>query len=204
VREALVALEIAGFVEVRTGSGAFVTRRLPPAEARQGMLPGAGRLADAGPSPFEIIAARRMVEPAVAAQAAAAATRADLARIAEADAIYERHRAGTHWERLEADRLFHLRIAEATHNAIIVPIVESLWSDMFGPIFEVLSARGGGAAEKLVTMHDHRTILGCIERRDGVGAEAAMLAHLVHAEMKLLRSQAPEAEGAGTEAAAAR
>jgi hypothetical protein len=51
---------------------------------------------------------------------------------------------------------------------------------------------------KVLTMHDHRTIFSCIERRDAAGAEAAMLNHLVRAEMKLLQSELDSApQGAG-------
>ena len=89
---------------------------------------------------------------------------------------------------LEADRLFHIRIAEATHNDMIVRIVSDLWEDMFSPLFAVLSERTRLKNKKMLTLQDHRTLVGCIERRDAAGAEAAMLTHLVHAEMKLLQS----------------
>ena len=59
---------------------------------------------------------------------------------------------------------------------------------MFSPIFAILSSRTKLAEKKVLTMHDHRTIFSCIERRDAAGAEAAMLNHLVDAEMKLLKA----------------
>src|SRR3954469_5567230 len=73
VREAMVALEIAGLVEIRTGSGIYV---------RGGTQPFA--LPDIAPSPFELIAARRMIEPEIAYAAAAAASPGELGEIAEA------------------------------------------------------------------------------------------------------------------------
>lgn len=181
IREALVALEIAGLVEVRTGSGAYVCpRSLRPENERVAT--------DAGPSPFELIAARRIVEPSCAAFAAVNATKKDLAAIGDAFDLNERLFGGSHWERLEADREFHLRIAEATHNSSVVRIVSELWGGMFGRIFAVLSERTEINQKKHLTMQDHRTIFSCIERRDAAGSEAAMLTHLVHAEMKMLRS----------------
>ena len=182
VREALVALEIAGLIEVRTGSGAYVCPRTSRRERRI--------CAEAGPSAFELIKARRLLEPAVAAEAAVTRTKSELVQFADAMELFERHRKGTHWEMLEADRVFHLCIARATHNDRIVRVVENFWQDMFSPIFAILSSRTRLAEKKLLTMHDHRTIFSCIERRDAAGAEAAMLSHLVHAEMKLLKSEA--------------
>lgn len=131
----------------------------------------------------------RLLEPAVAAEAAATRTKMELAELAKALELFERHWKGTHWEMLEADRIFHLCIARATHNDRVIRVVENFWQDMFSPIFAILSSRTKLAEKKALTMHDHRTIFSCIERRDAAGAEAAMLSHLVHAEMKLLKSE---------------
>src|ERR1043165_909987 len=63
VREAMIALEIAGLVEVRVGAGAFVTQK-----AKNGAANGEtnGRLFEGvGSSPLELIAARRAIEPEV-------------------------------------------------------------------------------------------------------------------------------------------
>jgi DNA-binding FadR family transcriptional regulator len=188
IREALVALEIAGLIEVRTGSGAYV------AVDNAGTSPATAKIADAGPSPFELLTARRMIEPSSAALAASNATIKDLAAIRDAFELNERHFNGTHWERLEADRQFHLRIAEATHNGMIVRILGELWADMFGPIFAVLSERTQVTQKKTLTMEDHRTILNCLERRDAAGAAGAMLTHIVHAEIKLLKAAGSQAK----------
>jgi len=182
VREALIALEIVGLIEVRTGSGAYVCPR--PNAVQNGK-----RIEDAGPSAFELIAARRMVEPSVAAQAAISATDADKRAISHALAEFERNWNGTHWEKLEADRLFHMRVAEATHNSAVIGILEKLWDGMFGQIFAVLSERTKLTNRQAMTMHDHHTILHCIERGDAIGAHAAMTNHLVHVELTLLQKQ---------------
>lgn len=184
VREALIALEIVGLIEVRTGSGAYVCPRPRASTAQNGK-----KIEDAGPSAFELIAARRMIEPPVAAQAAISATDADKRAIAEALVEFERNWNGTHWEKLDADRLFHLRVAEATHNSAVIGIVEKLWDGMFGQIFAVLSERTKLTNRQAMTMHDHHTILHCIERGDAIGAHAAMTNHLVHVELTLLQKQ---------------
>jgi DNA-binding FadR family transcriptional regulator len=184
VREALVALEIAGLVEVRTGSGTYVCRKAQEADAGK-----ARAKVEAGPSAFELITARRMIEPAVAGEAAAKATKKDLAAIAKAFELCEEKWQAPHHVMLDADRQFHVRIAEACHNEMIAKIVNDLWEDMFSPIFAVLSARTRLRNKKMLTLQDHRTLMSCIERHDVAGAEAAMLTHLVHAEIKLLQSE---------------
>jgi DNA-binding FadR family transcriptional regulator len=188
VREALIALEIAGLVEVRTGSGTYVS----PRARSEASTKEASK--DAGPSAFEIIEARRAIEPSMAAQAAVKATKEDVKLITEALAEFERHWDGTHWEKLEADRMFHMRVAEAAHNPLIVKILEGLWDGMFGQIFAVLSQRTKLSNRQAMTMQDHHTILYCIERKDGSGAYAAMTNHLVHVELTLLERQPSEAQ----------
>ena len=181
VREALIALEINGLVEVRSGAGAYVAR--PAAgQGRKGAAPGVD---DTGPSAFELVTARRLIEPSVAALAATTAGREEVARIAAALTLFEQHWHGTHWQKLEADRAFHMSLAEATGNSVIVGLLEDLWHGMFGPIFAVLSERTQLTNRQSMTMSDHRIILRCIERRDAKGAEAAMINHLVHVELTL-------------------
>lgn len=180
VREALIALEISGLVEVRTGSGAYVTRAQQVARSD-----GAGTLKDAGPSAFDLVTARRVIEPAVTAAAALRATAEDIAEISAALLQFEQNWHGSHWDKLDADRRFHLAVAAASHNLLLQKVVEDLWTGMFGPLFAVLSERTQLTNRQEMTLQDHRTILSCIERVDPIGASAAMTNHLVHVELTL-------------------
>src|SRR5512140_1948749 len=72
VREALIALEVEGKVEVRVGAGVFVAQPGPAARAA---------LSDEGEGPFELIRARRLVEGETAACAAREATPGEIADI---------------------------------------------------------------------------------------------------------------------------
>src|SRR5471030_2809326 len=69
VREAIISLEIGGLVEVRIGTGIFVTRNAASAESRD---------RDVGPGPFELLSARKLIEGEMAALAATAATVPDV------------------------------------------------------------------------------------------------------------------------------
>jgi DNA-binding FadR family transcriptional regulator len=181
VREALIALEIQGHVEVRIGSGTVVKNA-------QAGRSGPGRASlDVGPSPFEVLSARRMIEPPIAAMAAVTITRAELSALNETlDLLKGDPR--NHAVNLEADRAFHTLIAEATHNAIVIEMIARLWEGMFGGIFAALTQRTTVGQDQQMTYTDHSEIVRCIERRDAPGAAAMMTAHLIHAEMKLLHN----------------
>ncbi|NBS95719.1 MAG: FadR family transcriptional regulator, partial [Betaproteobacteria bacterium] len=74
VREALIALEVEGYVEVRMGSGVYVI------DPRQRAL-SPKRMLDQETGPFELIVTRRLVESECAALAARAATPEQVAAI---------------------------------------------------------------------------------------------------------------------------
>ena len=166
VREALISLEIGGLVDVRVGSGVFVT-----AGAVSSALAG-----DKGPGPFELLSARTLVEGEVAALAAVNATNEDLDALRQAI-----RRMTTHVDdfviREETDREFHLGIAKATGNGSLELVVEGLWNqraELWGRMqqhyhTEALARR---------TLHDHAAILAAITARNPDAARTAMHRHL--------------------------
>src|SRR6478735_1445710 len=103
VREALIALEVEGYVEVRIGSGVYVIERTAAAAAPDPLPEDSG--------PFELIRARWLVEAECAALAARHATRAQVRAIETALERMEVERV--HGTPLDADRGFHMSIAEA-------------------------------------------------------------------------------------------
>jgi DNA-binding FadR family transcriptional regulator len=178
VREAMIALEIAGLVEVRTGAGIFVTISKPD---------GGGLLAltDVGPSPSDLIAARKLLEPEIAFAAAASVTDADLAGIAETlDRMEEAVATGDDIEPF--DRLFHARIAAATRNTVLTAIVDQLWESMLTPLFSSLHLHTGLPAGQRTTLSEHRAIFQALRSRDGATARDAMRRHLARVEAILL------------------
>src|SRR6266545_4791402 len=104
VREALIALEVEGLVEVRIGSGIYVLT--PSHESKR---------AEAAAGPFELLRARYVIEGECAALAAKSAKRPQLAAIEDALGQMGRELADAKQPR-EGDRQFHLRVAEATGN----------------------------------------------------------------------------------------
>jgi DNA-binding FadR family transcriptional regulator len=167
VREAMIALEIGGLIEVRTGSGAFVREK--PAEQ--------GETVNTGQSPSDILNARMLIEGEIAALAASGSTSDDLAAMAaEVDDMVREHEAGRPWH--AADLGFHLAIARATGNAALTGVVERLWQEQHAPVFALLSERVRLSENWAATLSGHRKILDAIHNGRRKAARDAMRAHL--------------------------
>ena len=169
VREALIALEVEGLVEVRIGSGIYV---LAPGGA--GDVPAAN---DATAGPFELLRARYVIEGECAARAAKSARKAQVAAIEDSIDEMERERREGR-QPLASDRVFHLRIAEATGNGALVQVVKLLWDERTGPLYQQLEHHYDSPELWVAAMAEHRTVLKAIATRDPAGARAAMQRHL--------------------------
>lgn len=167
IREALIALELAGLIDVRTGSGVYVLHNKP----RQ----GASFELDIGP--FELVEARSMVEGETAALAAELASPEQMAAIRTAfDEMVREDESPGGGE--DADREFHVAIARATRNSALVFVVEQLWSvrdssPLTARLHERLRERGVRPR-----IEEHRAVLDAIARRDPAAAREAMRSHL--------------------------
>jgi DNA-binding FadR family transcriptional regulator len=167
VREALIALEVEGIVEVRIGSGIYV-------------LSGGGATpagADAAAGPFELLRARCVIEGECAALAAKAAKRGRIHALEEALRDMERELALGH-PPIPTDRLFHLRIAEATGNGALVAVVKMLWDERTGPLYRQLEHHYDSPQLWHAAMAEHRAVTKAIAMRDADAARAAMQRHL--------------------------
>jgi DNA-binding FadR family transcriptional regulator len=175
VREALIALEVEGLVEVRIGSGIYV---LGPAAQTDGENVAAFVHAESGP--FELLRARYVIESECAALAAKSAKKAQVAAMEEALDQMQHEMRGDK-QPLSGDRLFHLRIAEATGNGALVAVVKMLWEERTGPLYKQLEHHYDSPALWTAAMAEHRAVLKAIATRDAAGARAAMQRHLNHA-----------------------
>ena len=180
VREALIALEVEGLVDVRIGSGIYVLGGgdggVAPPEVQSAM------------GPFELLRARSVIESECAALAARHAKRAQLAAIADALQQMEAVAGAEHRQPLAGDRLFHLRIAEATGNGALVAVVKLLWDERTGPLFARLEHHYDSPEQWARAIAEHRLVLEAIGRHDASGARAAMQRHLDRAYKRFSRS----------------
>jgi len=168
VREALIALEVEGMVEVRIGSGIYV-------------LAGSDTLAVNGPDatagPFELLRARYVIESECAALAAKSAKKAHVHALEDALTEMDRDLADGR-QPLPADRLFHLRIAEATGNGALVAVVKMLWEERMGPLYKQLEHHYDAPGLWHAAIAEHRGVLKAIVARDGALARTMMQRHL--------------------------
>ncbi|MFO1329418.1 MAG: FCD domain-containing protein [Rubrivivax sp.] len=170
VREAIIALELQGAVEVRGGSGIYVCA--PPAAA------SAPRFMPAtGPGPFELLRARCLIESEVAALAATTRQDADLDRLFGALSDMRTHMHDK--ARNEAaDRQFHLHIARSTGNSVLLQMVTALWDHAKGPIWTRADQHFHTVALREASQADHQRVFDALLARDAAAARAAMQAHL--------------------------
>jgi len=176
VREALIALEIEGKVEVRVGTGVFVARPRP--------LPVAAL--NQGEGPFELLRARRVVEGETAALAAKEGTAVEIAEIR--GAVEELRRGQTDGEKTDrADRRFHVAIARATHNGPLAAVVQMLWDQGRGAMWKQMEKHFSTPALRAATIRDHRAVLEAIEARQPQKARKAMHAHLARVDREFTR-----------------
>jgi GntR family uxuAB operon transcriptional repressor len=166
LREALIALELGGIVEVRGGSGVYVSERAAPAPV----------VAEVGPGPFEVLAARRTIEAEVAGIAAKMATDSQVDAILSAVLEMEKNHDNRSANE-QADRNFHLAIARATGNSALVGVIEHLWNQR-GTLWHKLKEHFQTEELRKQTLLDHRLILQAIASHDAAAARAAMRAHL--------------------------
>jgi GntR family transcriptional repressor for pyruvate dehydrogenase complex len=174
LREAIRVLEHAGVLDVRMGSGTYVVEDGP--SPKSVLRTRAALIGEH--SPLDISLARWALEPVVAAQAALNRHDSDLAIL---DRHFEAHQVlvqdGKDGE--EPDLAFHLALANATYNLVLVDLVERLVEIMHQQTwreFRVRQLRHAGRG--LVFVDQHRRLLDAVIARDSVEAEAAMRTHL--------------------------
>src|SRR5665213_3743775 len=169
LREALIALEVEGYIEVRKGSGIYVCT--PPS------APGADFDLTCEEAPLELIRARRMVEGEVAAAAAKVGRKTHFDAVEDAlNRMQADAQAGT--KPLASDRLFHLRIAESTGNSVLVGLVGYLFDARLGPLFDRLDRHFETPEVWAWAIEEHRDVLRALRAHNPARARAATRRHM--------------------------
>jgi DNA-binding FadR family transcriptional regulator len=89
---------------------------------------------------------------------------------------------------LGADRLFHLRIAEASGNSALALVVKTLWDQRQGPLFLRLEHHFDTPELWTVAIREHRAIVEAITRHDAGAARTAMKQHMNQAARRFSKS----------------
>lgn len=173
LREALISLETEGLIEIRDRSGIFVLGG-PHSSQEE---PESGNV-------LEVFAARELVEVEVAALAA-------------------RHARPEHLETLtqllgkmvvcsasdpkgpEYDRQFHLTLAQACGNRVLLRTVELLWENTQQVMEDQPPQIKHSEATWQAIVMEHRDVFHAIREKNSQAAQAAMLQHLENAIKRL-------------------
>jgi GntR family transcriptional repressor for pyruvate dehydrogenase complex len=188
VREAIKALQEKGLVDAFPGRGTFVTngtsnsmRRSLDRIIKSGEPDGLAYLAEV----------REILEPEIAALAAVRATDQDLAAMREALDVMESARQDSD-AFIEADLDFHLALAEAAANPIVLSLIDSIVGLLREQRLRIFRIPGGPECGQ----HHHKRILEAIQRHDPQEARVAMQAHLSQVREDSSKTQGNQTSGA--------
>jgi len=170
VREAVKALREKGLVEAYPGRGTFIT-----SATSNSIRLTLDRLVKAGQpeGTAHLTEVREILEPEIAAMAATRADAESLAALHEAVEIMDAAMRDPE-AFIEADLDFHLALAEAASNPLVLSLIDSIVGVLREQRIRIFQVEGG--AER--GQYHHKRILDAIEHRDADGARDAMKAHL--------------------------
>jgi GntR family transcriptional regulator, transcriptional repressor for pyruvate dehydrogenase complex len=170
LREAIKALHEKGLVEAYSGRGTFI--RDATSHEVQPSLDLMMKIGQSEVSSY-LAEGRALLEPAIAALAAVRARKPDLVAMREAVAVMDR--AGQDADAyVEADLDFHLALAEAAANPLILSLIDSIVGLLREQRLRIFKVPGGPERGQI----HHKRILDAVERHDPDKARDAMRAHL--------------------------
>lgn len=163
IREAIIALEVRGKVEVKTSSGVYVLENTDETTNNNDI------------SAFELTQARALIEGEAAALAASVITHDEL--IALEKTLISMEESVEPEEADNADKLFHVIIAKATRNKAIQDAIFRLW-DIRQTNESIKAAYLGvccGSDSDRTT--EHRAIYDALKLHDAIKSREAMHYH---------------------------
>jgi GntR family transcriptional regulator, transcriptional repressor for pyruvate dehydrogenase complex len=165
MREALIALEVEGYVDVRPGSGILVT-------TPTGLAPDCS--GDEGP--LEILRVRSLIEGAVAAEVAPGMDEESIAALEKILLAMEDDKTAP--GRLAADRQFHHYIAAKLENKVLLRLLTGLLEQGERPWARQFAIHFDNAETWAAVFAEHREIVEGLAARDPEKACKAMRNHL--------------------------
>jgi GntR family transcriptional regulator, hexuronate regulon transcriptional repressor len=171
VREAIIMLEVEGFVETRKGSGIHVIGNI----SQKNISDMSSGLNFVNSGPFELLQARQLIESNIAEFAATQITKKDIVDLLEIqhNAQKEDYYQDSNW-----DLKFHTQIAMITRNNALVTIVQEMWRQRtLNPLWKKLNEH---IPEHEINnwLDEHNKILEALINRDPKAAKLAMWQHL--------------------------
>lgn len=179
LREALLALEFAGRIEIRDRAGVFVRS--------SGELVGLPFTGESPPGPYEVMEARRLIEGELTYRACLRASDHELAEIqAATDELCAADvDDGDTFRQL--DRTCHILIAQAAGNSVLADITTSLWDQRFGPLWVTWYQGTRSRENRTHSAAHHAEISRFMMARQASAARAAMERHIDAITERFLR-----------------
>ena len=171
VREAIKSMQESGLVDALPGRGTFIANG-----NSKSMRRSLDRIMKSGRSDGwdHLVEVREILEPEIAALAAVRADAEDIKTMREA--VFTMDNAA--WDSdayIEADLDFHLALAEAAGNPIVLSLIDSIVEMLREQRSMIFRVAGGPQRGQ----QHHRLILEAIRRRDPQSARTEMQAHLL-------------------------
>jgi len=176
IREAIIALEALGRVQVKTGSGIYVLDHHPVIDSK-----GIDHI-----SPFELTEARALIEGEAAALAAILITKEELRELEESLVEMAQENECGDLASGDSDRKFHQVISQATRNAMLVSLIEQMWhvrnhAPQVYSAYKAICEQDGARR-----VEEHQEIYEALVKRDANAARAAMHEHFARILHKLI------------------
>jgi len=170
VREAVKALHEKGLVEAYPGRGTFIT-----SETSNSIRITLDRMIKTGQleGTLQLVEVREILEPEIAALAATRANEETLKEMRQAVKVMDEAQEDPD-AYIEADLDFHLALAEAAANPIILSLIDSIVAVLREQRMRIFKVDGGPTRGQ----YHHKKILEAVEHHDASAAREAMRAHL--------------------------
>jgi GntR family transcriptional repressor for pyruvate dehydrogenase complex len=175
LRDAIADLQQKGLLTTRAGAGIYISdvvgNVFSPALI--------DLFASHDAAVFDYIAFRRDLESISAERAARYGSDTDLKVI---DALYSKmetaHQTPNPADEAQLDAQFHLAIAEASHNIIMLHMMRAMFSLLREGVFFNRAIMFNDHNTRDVLLDHHRDINAAIQARDGQAAKTALITHL--------------------------
>jgi len=175
IREALSALQAMSIIESRPGSGNYILRKPSSADESDTV-----HLIESETGCLEVMEARGVLEPPIAALVATKASGDIVARLRAAIDDMRKHAAEDDFDAyFDADKQFHIALADAAGNALVTAALSPLLDTMDQRVYREFTRhyylKNVDDIQHVIDLHHE--ILGAIEIRDGETAFAKTVEH---------------------------
>jgi GntR family transcriptional regulator, L-lactate dehydrogenase operon regulator len=190
VREAIQRLTSQGVLASRRGDGTYLQAATSP-EWLQGAVAPLTHLLDTDPHyRYDVLETRHALETSAAWLAAQRATAQDKERLQRAfDVMVDHQRRGHAELAARADAQFHLAIAEASHNVVLVQVMHSLFTVVLSTVernrHDMFRMSAPETLRKLTS--EHQNLMQAILDGDPQRARECIGEHLEHVRTTIQR-----------------